>query len=124
MRACVPNERVQRSSWRCPKTLGDAFAAQRKQAHYEKLADAVAEYVQALLLARHGLRRRLVDGVDVYASPDANTASGLLVLICGSGQVAAGQWARRLCINESLRTGAVLPYLGAQRSTLALRLRM
>ena len=51
----------------------------RTQPHYEKLALGVAAYVQALLRARHGLRRRFVDGVDVYASPDADTASGLVV---------------------------------------------
>jgi hypothetical protein len=49
------------------------------QPHYEKLALGVAAYVQALLLARCGLNRRLVRGVDVYETPDAGTATGLLV---------------------------------------------
>jgi hypothetical protein len=49
------------------------------QKHYELLADAVADYVQAALLARCGLRRRMLDEVDVYASTDADTANGLLV---------------------------------------------
>lgn len=49
------------------------------QPHYERLALGVAAYVQALLLARCGLQRRLVRGVDVYESPDAGTATGLLV---------------------------------------------
>ena len=35
------------------------------------------------------------------------------VLLCGAGAVAAGHWARRLCINESLTTGSVMPYVGA-----------
>jgi hypothetical protein len=35
------------------------------------------------------------------------------VLLCGAGAVAAGQWARRLCINETLTTGCVIPYVGA-----------
>jgi hypothetical protein len=52
------------------------------QKHYEKLALGVAAYVQALLLARCGLKRRLVRGVDVYESPDAGTATGLLVRPC------------------------------------------
>jgi pimeloyl-ACP methyl ester carboxylesterase len=81
------------------------------QAHYEKLALAVAGYVQALLVASHGMQRRLVHGVDVFCTPDSDTCDVLLVLLCGAGAVAAGQWARRLCINESLTTGTVVPYL-------------
>ena len=50
-----------------------------RQAHYERLALGVAAYVQALLLTRCGLKRRLVRGVDVYVTPDADTAPGLLV---------------------------------------------
>ena len=106
--------------------------------------------MQALLLTRCGLKRRLVRSIDVYASPDIDTAPGLLVrstpippcgvfaarlfrcarafccqtldalwcpsskvLLCGAGAVAAGQWARRLCINETLTTGSVMPYVGA-----------
>ena len=81
------------------------------QAHYEKLAKAVAGYVQALLVASHGMQRRFVHGVDVFCTPDSDTCDVLLVLLCGAGAVAAGQWARRLCINESLTTGTVVPYL-------------
>ncbi len=33
------------------------------------------------------------------------------MLLCGAGQVAAGQWARKLCINDSLRSGSVMPYV-------------
>ena len=90
------------------------------QEHNEKLALAVAAYVQALLLSRHGLCRRLLNGVDVYASPEVDTAPALLVLLCGAGAVSAGQWARRLCINESLRTGAVFPYVGVWPIEIAL----
>jgi hypothetical protein len=89
---------------------GSSFAFEG-QKHYEKLADAVAGYVQALLLARAGLRRVLVDSVPVFVSPDLGSRDGCLVLLCGAGQVAAGQWARRLCINEALDTGSVLPYV-------------
>lgn len=130
-------QRVSRASC-APPAHADAFALTRVplQPHYERLADGVAVYVQALLLTRHGLQRRMFHGVDVYASPDADTAPGLLVrlplaypafllglaldwkpapqvLLCGAGVVAAGQWARRLCINESLTTGSVMPYIGA-----------
>ena len=82
------------------------------QPHYEKLCLAVADYVQALLRSRFGLRRHLLsDRTPVFASPDLGRRSGALVLLCGAGQVAAGQWARRLCINESLATGAVFNYV-------------
>ena len=146
----------------CPKHRA------RRQAHYERLALGVAAYVQALLLTRCSLQRRLVRGVDVYASADVDAAPSVLVrgprarrctpcplqrltatrfcltrlpcgvapplltsgtsvpshkracsvpcaqvLLCGAGAVAAGQWARRLCINENLSTGTVIPYVGA-----------
>jgi len=42
---------------------------------------------------------------------DAMTNDKLLILIHGSGAVRAGQWARALCINESLEIGSVLPYI-------------
>ena len=42
--------------------------------------------------------------------------SSLKVLLCGAGAVAAGQWARRLCINETLTTGSVMPYVGAHKN--------
>jgi len=34
-----------------------------------------------------------------------------MLLIQGSGAVRPGQWARALCINESLKTGSIIPYL-------------
>jgi hypothetical protein len=90
----------------------DAPFAFRGQAHYEKLADCVGAYIQAVMVAKVGLRRvTLPDGVVVYASRCLGERSGALVLLCGAGRVAAGQWARRLCINESLASGSVLPYL-------------
>lgn len=35
----------------------------------------------------------------------------LLILIHGSGVVRAGQWARSLIINDSLKAGTVIPYI-------------
>ena len=82
------------------------------QPHYERLGLVVEAYVQALLRSRHGLRRHfLADNTPVFATPDLSTRSGALVLLCGGGRVAAGQWARKLCINESLATGAVFNYI-------------
>ena len=38
-------------------------------------------------------------------------ADGLLVVICGTGPVMAGQWTRKLCINDSLNDGTIFKYL-------------
>jgi len=102
----------------CLRSLAEgAPFAFRGQAHYERLADAVATYIQALLVSEQALVRRVLPGgVDVFSSPCLGRRAGLLLLLCGAGQVAAGQWARRLCINESLATGSVLPYLAAARA--------
>ncbi|KAF2069673.1 hypothetical protein CYY_009010 [Polysphondylium violaceum] len=43
---------------------------------------------------------------DFYENTDR-----LMIIICGSGAVRAGQWARSLCINNELDTGSILPYL-------------
>jgi hypothetical protein len=40
----------------------------------------------------------------------------LLILIHGSGVVRAGQWARRLIINESLNHGTQIPYIKKARA--------
>lgn len=48
----------------------------------------------------------------IYLSPDAlSNPSKLLVLIQGSGVVRAGQWARRLIINQGLNSGTQIPFI-------------
>eukprot|EP00271_Cylindrocystis_brebissonii_P006506 TRINITY_DN19283_c0_g2_i1.p1 TRINITY_DN19283_c0_g2~~TRINITY_DN19283_c0_g2_i1.p1 ORF type:complete len:677 (+),score=136.41 TRINITY_DN19283_c0_g2_i1:33-2033(+) len=47
----------------------------------------------------------------IFVSKTVKTADAVLMLLCGTGRVAAGQWARKLCINESLYTGSVIPFL-------------
>lgn len=48
----------------------------------------------------------------IFMSEDALTnPDKLLVLIHGSGVVRAGQWARRLIINEDLDSGTQIPYI-------------
>jgi len=39
------------------------------------------------------------------------TCDTLVLLIQGAGAVRAGQWARALCINETLSLGTIFPYL-------------
>lgn len=43
---------------------------------------------------------------DAMTNPDK-----MLVLIHGSGVVRAGQWARRLIINEDINSGTQIPYI-------------
>ena len=66
----------------------------------------MTEYVYTRL-EEVGLERRPLPGTTadtgfVFASPDCGTADRLLVLIHGSGVVRAGQWTRKLIINEDL----------------------
>ena len=45
----------------------------------------------------------------VYKSDDFETNPNLCVIIHGSGVVRAGQWARRLIMNENLDLGTIMP---------------
>ncbi|KAF2353355.1 Alpha/Beta hydrolase fold [Trinorchestia longiramus] len=47
----------------------------------------------------------------VFASEGWNEQEKLMVLIHGSGVVRAGQWARRLIINDNLNTGTQIPFI-------------
>lgn len=48
----------------------------------------------------------------IYMSEDALTnPEKIMVLIQGSGVVRAGQWARRLIINEDLNSGTQIPFI-------------
>ena len=44
-------------------------------------------------------------------NPEQNKDRRALVLIQGAGAVRAGIWSRSVCVNESLETGSVLPFL-------------
>jgi len=52
----------------------------------------------------------------VFASPDFDSNPRLCVLIHGSGVVRAGQWARRLIINDCLDSGTQLPFIREAQS--------
>ncbi|RCN32658.1 hypothetical protein ANCCAN_21536 [Ancylostoma caninum] len=47
----------------------------------------------------------------VYASPEFQEKSTVLLIIHGSGAVRPGQWSRRLILNESLEVGSQIPYI-------------
>lgn len=82
----------------------------------------INEHVYELLEAE-GLKRIPVPKTSsselrsfVFASDDAFNGKKLLVLVHGSGVVRAGQWARRLIINDSLNSGTQIPYVRRARS--------
>jgi len=86
------------------------------QKHYELLGDLIVTEIQNIMKAETKLVEVFIPedekAVNIFHSPDFFTNENvLLVLICGSGAVRAGQWARSLCINDSLNTGTVIPYL-------------
>ncbi|XP_076852061.1 cotranscriptional regulator ARB2A homolog isoform X2 [Brachyhypopomus gauderio] len=86
----------------------------------------ITQYVYERLEQDCGLRRETlpVDATEdepksfVYVSEDALTnPARLLVLIQGSGVVRAGQWARRLIINNDLDSGTQIPFINRAMET-------
>ncbi|XP_075899979.1 cotranscriptional regulator ARB2A homolog isoform X2 [Nelusetta ayraudi] len=90
------------------------------QKRYEALGEIITPYVYELLEKTCNMTRAIlpVDATDdeptsfIYLSPDAlSNPSKLLVLIQGNGVVRAGQWARRLIINQDLKSGTQIPFI-------------
>lgn len=75
------------------------------------------------LLEKNGLHRIYIpsnipesDATFVFSTKrELNNVKKLLILIHGSGVVRAGQWARRLIINESLDHGTQIPFINKAR---------
>ena len=56
--------------------------------------------------------------VNIFVSDDFFANPGrCLVLIQGTGAVRAGQWARSICVNDSLNEGSILPLLDYAKAT-------
>ncbi|KAI4481955.1 hypothetical protein M0804_008974 [Polistes exclamans] len=89
------------------------------QKRYEALGEVINEYVYSLLekegLIRLPIPKESSEILDkrsfIFASEDALENEKVIVLIHGSGVVRAGQWARRLIINDCLNTGTQIPYV-------------
>ncbi|XP_076145169.1 cotranscriptional regulator ARB2A homolog [Alosa pseudoharengus] len=90
------------------------------QKRYEALGEIITQYVYQRLEEECNLTREIlpVDATEdepksfIYLSEDAlSNRDKLLVLIQGSGVVRAGQWARRLIINEDMDSGSQLPFI-------------
>jgi len=88
------------------------------QKHYEALGEVITEYVYELL-EKQGLHKIYIPSniPDSEASfvfstkKDLNNVKKLLILIHGSGVVRAGQWSRKLIMNESINHGTQIPYI-------------
>ncbi|KAM8779155.1 cotranscriptional regulator ARB2A isoform 3-T3 [Rhynchonycteris naso] len=90
------------------------------QKRYEALGEIITKYVYELLEKNCNLKKISipVDATEsepksfIFMSEDALTnPQKLMVLIHGSGVVRAGQWARRLIINEDLDSGTQIPFI-------------
>lgn len=93
------------------------------QRRYEALGEIIDQHVYELLENRGKLEKLVLTKGDcsvssneiesfIFVSDDVFTNSDkLLVLVHGSGVVKAGQWARRLIINDNLDTGTQLPFI-------------
>lgn len=92
---------------------------EENQARYEALGEIINDHVYGLLETKASLKRLYIP-IDnkpneptgfVFISRDFYSNSKLLILIHGSGVVRAGQWARRLIVNDSIDSGTQLPYI-------------
>ncbi|XP_078313435.1 cotranscriptional regulator ARB2A homolog isoform X1 [Crassostrea virginica] len=88
------------------------------QKRYEALGNIITEHVYKLLEDRHLKKINIPVEADpdeptcfFYMSEDALDKEKLLILIHGNGVVRAGQWARRLIINDCLDSGTQLPFI-------------
>ncbi|XP_033224993.1 FAM172 family protein homolog CG10038 isoform X2 [Belonocnema kinseyi] len=97
--------------------------ADYNQKHYEALGEIINHHVYGLLekeeLKRLPVPKDSSDPVElrtfIFASEDYLENDKLIVLIHGSGVVRAGQWARRLIINDNLNSGTQIPYVKKAR---------
>ncbi|CAD6187856.1 unnamed protein product [Caenorhabditis auriculariae] len=93
------------------------------QEQYEALGEAVTEEIYSLMESRYSLNRITLKEPECvskekkekysffFTSENYQEAETLLVLVHGTGVVRAGQWSRRLIINENINRGTQFPYI-------------
>ena len=91
------------------------------QAHYERLGNVIQRFVQEQMCKRYEMIEEFVPKEPQFeGSPKCNIfisknwfgeCNKAMLLIQGAGAVRAGLWARSVCINDSLKTGSVFPFL-------------
>ncbi|KAA6376460.1 MAG: hypothetical protein EZS28_028012, partial [Streblomastix strix] len=78
--------------------------------HRDALFVKVLQYIQIEMENQFGLIRVQIPQSYVYISPNTE-CEVVMLLIQGSGGVRPGQWTRKLCTDDSLETGSILPQL-------------
>jgi len=90
------------------------------QIHYDLLGDLIVPHIQKLMMEEFGMieiglpeKCELPPHIrsNIFLTPNWETCDVLCLLIQGSGAVRPGQWARALCLNDSIEVGSILPYL-------------
>ena len=89
------------------------------QKHYEALGDLIQRYVQEKMVEKYEMIEEFIPKnqpgpkCNIFISKNwfDESCSKALILIQGAGAVRAGFWARSVCINDSLKTGSVFPFL-------------
>ncbi|KAK6111110.1 Arb2 domain family protein [Brugia pahangi] len=88
------------------------------QKSYEKIGLAITEEIYRIMEnPPYNMERHYLDDTNkkrsafIFLSKDWYEKENLVVLIHGSGSVRAGQWSRKLIMNENLNMGSQLPYL-------------
>eukprot|EP00760_Papus_ankaliazontas_P001453 PhM_4_TR1047/c0_g1_i1/m.86884 len=89
------------------------------QKHYDALGDVIIKDIQRMLVSKYGLvevwlPRSAGAGepqVNIFHSANYLECEKLCLVMQGSGAVRAGQWARALCINDTLKHGTIFDYL-------------
>ncbi|KAM9971960.1 hypothetical protein ACTFIW_011950 [Dictyostelium discoideum] len=90
----------------------------KNQEQYDGLGDIIVKTIQNKMksepinLEEHWIPKGETNQCNIFTSKDFfENPTKLMVFINGSGAVKSGQWARSLCINDTLNTGSILPYL-------------
>eukprot|EP01087_Luapelamoeba_hula_P013153 TRINITY_DN3747_c0_g1_i1.p1 TRINITY_DN3747_c0_g1~~TRINITY_DN3747_c0_g1_i1.p1 ORF type:complete len:367 (-),score=74.55 TRINITY_DN3747_c0_g1_i1:140-1240(-) len=93
------------------------------QPHYEAMGEMIVKHIQKEMVDKYNMQEITIPlGVEgsntpaakscVYVTKGAlSSANALIVLVHGSGNVRAGQWARKPCFNDDLSIGSVLPFI-------------
>ena len=97
----------------------------KNQKRYEKIGNAVTEHIYKVMESKFDLMRINIPGTESEESLDQDFGTSFvfmsknfqhrqgkkLILINGSGAVRAGQWARKIIVNDNLHAGSMLPYI-------------
>jgi hypothetical protein len=83
---------------------------------YDSLGTYVVLFIQCLI-KNMGLQEIWIPdnspSINIFMTQDfTSNPNKLLVIIQGRGEVRAGQWSRKVCINEDLNMGSMIPYIG------------